>query len=565
MTEARVVNADCVEYMKASVATESVDLVFADPPFNIGFEYADYEDNKSYEEYMAWSYRWMNEVWRILKPNGTFWLAIGDAYSSELDVLARRQVDFYKRSNVIWHYSFGVNCLRRSTPFITDCGVKTFNDFIDGDIVTVKTPQGNWKQATVRCYGDDTVYPSTFVRKGGINQVVWATRNHRWLKNDNTFVETHQLNVGDILKTSKEQEDYDFFTSEPDERLWWCYGFVYGDGSVHYDDYGNPKHSSVRLCGRKNEFLNRFAEMGFRTTSPQSIRGDNICYTGKYFKEAPNISKEPLRLIRAFVRGYLDADGARAPENTNLLFRSITTSDDDAASFIRTTLPCAGFYITTDRPITPKGYANAKDGWTFNISNHIAYNTPYRYVGTDWGKGQKESVWCLEVEDDEAFVLPNGIVTGNCKKKFTPSHTHLFHYVKDLKEFTFNAENIKVQSARASIYNDKRAKSGGRLPDDVWVLRPQAIPEGFQPESDTWFVPRVCGTHKERVKWHTCQMPEAVLERIIKVSSNPGNMVLDPFAGSASTGVVSKRLGRHFLGIEMSKEYAEKGQARLVA
>ena len=68
---------------------------------------------------------------------------------------------------------------------------------------------------------------------------------------------------------------------------------------------------------------------------------------------------------------------------------------------------------------------------------------------------------------------------------------------------------------------------------------------------------RVCGTFKER-RDHPCQMPEQVLERIIGVASNPGDLVLDPFAGSGTTLAVARRLHRHYRGIELSPEYAER-------
>ena len=90
----------------------------------------------------------------------------------------------------------------------------------------------------------------------------------------------------------------------------------------------------------------------------------------------------------------------------------------------------------------------------------------------------------------------------------------------------------------------------GKLPDDTWVLRPQESETHFGADSDTWHIPRVCGTFHERLK-HPCQMPEAVLERIVKVSSNPGDLVIDPFAGSGTTLAVAKRLNRKFLGIEL--------------
>ena len=151
----------------------------------------------------------------------------------------------------------------------------------------------------------------------------------------------------------------------------------------------------------------------------------------------------------------------------------------------------------------------------------------------------------------------------HCKKKFSRSHTHLFHFVRDPKDFTFNDEAIRVPSARQLVYADKRASAKGRLPDDTWILRPQELPDGFSASEATWYFPRVCGTFKERTDFHKCQMPEKLLERIIAVSSNPEDFIVDPFAGSGTTLVVSKRMGRNCLGFEISEEYVKGIRCRL--
>jgi DNA modification methylase len=150
----------------------------------------------------------------------------------------------------------------------------------------------------------------------------------------------------------------------------------------------------------------------------------------------------------------------------------------------------------------------------------------------------------------------------HCTKKFTRSHAHIFYYVVDPKRHTFNADAVRVPSARQTTYADRRANPKGRLPDDTWVLRPQEDARLFPPESDTWYVSRVCGTFKERTG-HPCQMPEAVLERIVRASSNAGDVVLDPFAGSGTTLAVAKRLGRRYLGVELSEDYAAAIRRRL--
>jgi site-specific DNA-methyltransferase (adenine-specific) len=95
------------------------------------------------------------------------------------------------------------------------------------------------------------------------------------------------------------------------------------------------------------------------------------------------------------------------------------------------------------------------------------------------------------------------------------------------------------------------------------VLRPQDAPEAFQSMDDTWYYSRVAGTFKERQGFHGCQMPEQLLGRIIRVSSNEGDVVFDPFAGSGTTLAVAKKLGRQFLGTELSEDYAAAATERL--
>ncbi len=153
----------------------------------------------------------------------------------------------------------------------------------------------------------------------------------------------------------------------------------------------------------------------------------------------------------------------------------------------------------------------------------------------------------------------------NCVRGFSRSHTHLFHFVCDPMDFTFNADNpaVRVPSARQLVYADARANPKGRLPDNTWILRPQDLPGGFHPEHDTWYFPRVAGTFKEREGFHGCQMPEQLLGRIIRCSSNPLDVVLDPFGGSGTTFSVAKKLGRQWLGFELSKDYVQRIQARL--
>ncbi|MBN1127053.1 MAG: site-specific DNA-methyltransferase [Sedimentisphaerales bacterium] len=132
------------------------------------------------------------------------------------------------------------------------------------------------------------------------------------------------------------------------------------------------------------------------------------------------------------------------------------------------------------------------------------------------------------------------------KAKFARAHTHIFYFVYDAKHFTFNDFAVRIPSDRQLIYNDRRADARGKMPDDVWSQ-----------------YSRVCGTFKERCGWHPCQMPEILLARIISVSSNPGDIVLDPFIGSGTTAMAAKKLGRRFVGLDISENYVQNIHKRL--
>jgi site-specific DNA-methyltransferase (adenine-specific) len=133
----------------------------------------------------------------------------------------------------------------------------------------------------------------------------------------------------------------------------------------------------------------------------------------------------------------------------------------------------------------------------------------------------------------------------NQRKKFNRAHTHIFYFTKSVENFTFNDDVVRIPSARQLVYNDKRAHPKGKVPDDVWEFS------------------RVCGTFKERLGNHPCQMPESLLERIIKTSSNENNLVFDPFGGTGTTAYVAKKLKRNYITMDISEKYFEVIQKRL--
>ncbi len=95
----------------------------------------------------------------------------------------------------------------------------------------------------------------------------------------------------------------------------------------------------------------------------------------------------------------------------------------------------------------------------------------------------------------------------------------------------------------------------------------KALNDDLQMRSD-WHLPLATGRERLKTngqKVHSTQKPEALLYRVLLASSNPGDVVLDPFFGSGTTGAVAKKLGRHWIGIERKAEYLEAARERIAA
>src|SRR6516165_6431482 len=102
---------DCLRLL-ATLPEGCVDLAFADPPFNIGYEYDVYNDRQAKPDYLGWTEQWLAAVRRVLKPTGSFFVAIGDEYAAETKVRLDA-LGLHLRNWIVWHYTFGVHCKRK--------------------------------------------------------------------------------------------------------------------------------------------------------------------------------------------------------------------------------------------------------------------------------------------------------------------------------------------------------------------------------------------------------------------------------------------------------------------
>lgn len=138
----------------------------------------------------------------------------------------------------------------------------------------------------------------------------------------------------------------------------------------------------------------------------------------------------------------------------------------------------------------------------------------------------------------------------NCLNKFNRCSRHLFYMLKDPKEFVFHRDPVTRPSDRQAKYRDRRANPAGKIWDDVWGINPP--------------IPRVAGTFGERIEGFPTQLPLALLAPIVGCASDPGDLVIDPFSGSATTGAACVGSGRRYLGIEKNSTYVDLSKSRLM-
>ena len=304
------------------------------------------------------------------------------------------------------------NCTKRTTKFITDKGVYSFEDFSDGDVVSVLTHTGEFKKATVHSYGAQKLYKIGFVRSTGNVHYEYFTKNHKWLLANGEI--TDDLKVGDQLFKSPMINQFDFDNASDSEKRYWCLGFVWGDGTNATRWSHGVKHDGIqfvrlRLCGDKVQYSNRFDILQHST---KELNNGDLYLTFSsvigFIKHFPDVNKMTYGEQKAFFDGLYCADGQKAGH-----VKSISTVDEQTDNFIQEYAPIYGWYITKDEDLTGEITNYGKRGFTKEYW-FIGDKNKYYWTVISIEPDTTEEVWCLDVEDNHSFVLPNGIVTGNC-------------------------------------------------------------------------------------------------------------------------------------------------------
>ena len=151
---------------------------------------------------------------------------------------------------------------------------------------------------------------------------------------------------------------------------------------------------------------------------------------------------------------------------------------------------------------------------------------------------------------------------ANLGKDWGRSHESILH-LRKTKIFTMNIDDVRIPYSKHTLKYPSHPQAetsqygnGGKR-KDIWSPHPK----GAKPK-DIIEVPTICNGMEEKTA-HPTQKPEELLRKLILASSNPNDLVVDPFSGSGTTLVVAEQLGRRWLGCDISHEYNEWAIDRL--
>ena len=204
-------------------------------------------------------------------------------------------------------------------------------------------------------------------------------------------------------------------------------------------------------------------------------------------------------------------------------------------------------------------YLNWCEKWISEISRLTADN------GTFWlnlgyfkveGKGLAVPIPYLLWNRTPFYLLQevvwNYAAGVACRNRFSPRNEKLLWYVKDPKNYTFNLDDVRDPNVK---YPNQ--KKNGKL---------KCNPLGKNP-TDVWQITKVTsGKNRSSIERtpHPAQFPIALVERMLKSSSNKGDVILDPFMGSGSTAECALQNGRYVIGFELDDKYLGYAEKRLI-
>jgi adenine-specific DNA-methyltransferase len=204
-------------------------------------------------------------------------------------------------------------------------------------------------------------------------------------------------------------------------------------------------------------------------------------------------------------------------------------------------------FVENHKLILPEACRVLKPGgslcWQIGLHVLDGVSTPLDYLVYDIMRG----IEGMKLRNRIAWTFGHGL---HCRTRFSGRHETVLWYTKG-DDYAFDLDSVRVPQK----YPGKQHSSGPNKG------QPSGNPAGKNP-GDVWEIPNVNSNHIEKTD-HPCQFPVGLVQRLVRALSKPGDVVLDPFCGVASSGVAAVVEERIFLGAEIEEEYVDLGKYRL--
>ena len=672
----KIYQGDCLEVLK-TFEDNSIDCCVTSPPYyalrdygvdgQIGLE----ETPEKYIERLTDVFM---EVHRVLKPNGTLWLNIGDSYAGNCSVVStgrcgmgkpRERIDhsvfdgikpkdligipwmlafslrnngWFLRQDIIWCLSGGVYVWVKSKKGVSPMMIK---DLVRLDPKTVKLWNGD-KWVNVLGYSESTDKEEKIEIVLRSGERIGCTGGHKWVLKDGNEVLAKNLKIGDVIKTCTLPNSSSHTPSFMTKDLLWFLGLYLAEGSLAGD--------TIQIALNSNEvsMINRIEDVAKHLggTCTHTIDGNTLnvrVYSQVLFatlhqyiggknaknKHLNNICwSMPNEWLKELIIGYFDGDGHYDKDNNRI--RIGFTRNYDFERDLRVLASRLGAELTLNTSFSKIGdklYPSFRGEWRWCKPSHLNSKDKAEIVSIR--KSRARHFYDISVDsEDHLFSLASGVLTHNCKPnpmpesvtdRCTKSHEYIFLLSKSSKYYfdyeaiqeeanpNYISKNIRFggnkygdnddplfQIYSGNVYEPKmkvrtqnngyskagghRDNSGGfgdyskhghtkncqydgQVPNTMHLKSEDGIKDEVyfvRNKRDVWSI-----NVKPNKEAHFATYPQELVSPCILAGCPEGGVVLDPFMGSGTTGIVANKLGRHYIGIELNPEYVEMAQRRI--
>ena len=520
---------------------------------------------------------------------------------------ALRNDGWYLRQDIIWCLSeYTMLYVRENTGYIRQMSIRELasRTFTDYSLWNGK----EWTAVTNIRKSDDPGKKIELIMGNG--ESIGTTLNHRWILKDGTEVEAKDLKEGDVLKKSYLPDEQSRYPFRMDRELLWMSGVYMACGDRRKNEIAFTMRPWQRMqmdnierivqgYGGKVEYEDTdnnvivYVDCGIvRNAIDKTVWGNNACEKHLMY-DCWGLSNKELAELMV---GYFNGIGCAGPASLNG-YSSVKIPYEAKNNGWRTNLRSLaarlGAVVTVkwekrnenDKYYFPVMMWRLLDDLNFDDDCTIARIRDC----------SAENFYDITVDCDEhMYCLESGIMTHNCKPnplpesvsdRCTKAHEYIFLLSKS-KQYYFDYEAIEEEATgydgrkdtmlkgspkyeNAEIFAGQRPQTMAARGHQRWKFKESDAPAGkliaeedkkmpVRRKRDVWVVPT-----KSFSGAHFATFPEKLIEPCILAGCPEGGVVLDIFNGAATTGMVSLKNGRKYVGIEINPEYVKLSKDRL--